>query len=117
MDISEMTSSNVSEMHRFLICPFPISLFSDIPPFLPAPVIFCRRENLHKTKHISSEIFKFAITMSTSTLIGYIIDHGGVDALIGPVIKDTPESGEDLWLCGIIETICITRSWTGESRV
>jgi hypothetical protein len=37
MDISEMTSSNVSEMHRFSICPFPISLFSDKPPFLPAP--------------------------------------------------------------------------------
>ncbi len=37
MDISEMTSSNVSEMHQFPICPFPISLFSDKPPFLPAP--------------------------------------------------------------------------------
>jgi hypothetical protein len=37
MDISEMTSSNGI---RIQICPFPISPFSDKPPFLPAPVSF-----------------------------------------------------------------------------
>jgi hypothetical protein len=37
MDISEMKSSNVSEISEFPIYPFPISQFSDKPPFLPTP--------------------------------------------------------------------------------